>query len=309
MLFPFQPTRPVRGAAVLTCSDTTIGIPFQPTRPVRARHQTRKNTRGGGVSTHAPRTGPRARCDIHCSPTFQPAPRTGARPLSPAPSSTKVSTHAPYGRASELSFRPGRRGFNPRAPYGAGRTGDDPAERRVSTHAPRTGRGDGPAVYHFAHTSVSTHAPRTGRGVFARPSWQSFVGRFNPRAPYGARHTSWMLLIAVESGVSTHAPRTGRGPPVKSITRPSKRSFNPRAPYGARPAVKSITRPSKRSFNPRARTGRGAAGSMPTASLFQPTRPVRGAAALGLCPGAGGKFQPTRPVRGAARMPCGHYLS
>ena len=169
--------------------------------------------------------------------------------------------------------------FNPRAPYGARLDVDVAAYTNslVSTHAPRTGRG---RTEHDdkLREEVSTHAPRTGRGVFARPSWQSFVGRFNPRAPYGARHTSWMLLIAVESGVSTHAPRTGRG--LARRVRARRRIVSTHAPRTGRGAAAPAIEQDRASFNPRAPYG---ARPLPPnhrfrTIQFQPTRPVRGAA-------------------------------
>ncbi len=168
---------------------------------------------------------------------------------------------------------------------------------------------------------VSTHAPRTGRGTIIAQVVAAGCG-FNPRAPYGARpyavdrDTSvWVFqptrpvrgaacrTSGNSSGkdVSTHAPRTGRGMTSAHGIR-SGMSFNPRAPYGARP------HPCRLNLNP---------------FMFQPTRPVRGAASMrwisascrdGFNPRAPygarpdaianrlsvSKFQPTRPVRGAA---------
>ena len=82
---------------------------------------------------------------------------------------------------------------------------------------------------------------------------------FNPRAPCGARLTpseSTQVLIII----STHAPLAGRdrlecSTPISSI------NFNPRAPCGARPFISMV-----KCYH----------------SIFQPTRPLRGATIAGL---------------------------
>ena len=96
--------------------------------------------------------------------------------------------------------------------------------------------------------------------------------------------------------VSTHAPRTGRG------TWPFSKQrligcFNPRAPYGARPGKKWRNKQEK-SFNPRAPYGARQVPPVPDFSddEFQPTRPVRGAAAWRSCWWRnGGGFNPRAP--------------
>ena len=58
---------------------------------------------------------------------------------------------------------------------------------------------------------------------------------FNPRAPYGARHTLCLDKVIVNL-ISIHAPHTGRDPMHETST-PFHTDFNPRAPYGARRIV------------------------------------------------------------------------
>ncbi len=151
--------------------------------------------------------------------------------------------------------------------------------------------------------------------------------RFNPRAPYGAR-----LLVALwldnKRQVSTHAPRTGRGRwaarPMAGIhlfqpTRPvrgaalehhdkrqsRKVRFNPRAPYGARLTAAGVRHTCRRVSTHAPRTGRGDFGLnvLVPKIMFQPTRPVRGAAPPSPASRSSSEaFQPTRPVRGAAKV-------
>ena len=124
---------------------------------------------------------------------------------------------------------------------------------------------------------ISIHAPRMGRDAFTysrktsfsgfqstRPVWGATIlflrharrpENFNPRAPYGARHSPPNIIMRA-NGISIHAPRMGRDKlprarllyvrefqstrPVWGATLPSAATvspsgdFNPRAPYGAR---------------------------------------------------------------------------
>ena len=101
---------------------------------------------------------------------------------------------------------------------------------------------------------------------------------FNPRAPCGARRRKRCRL-----------------------TRSSR--FNPRAPCGARP---SAARPPcrRRRFNPRAPCGAQLIlfTSKSIISMFQSTRPVRGATAAQEEARKALEFQSTRPVRGATMV-------
>ena len=78
---------------------------------------------------------------------------------------------------------------------------------------------------------VSIHAPRVGRdGV--RVSFVECLGRFNSRAPRGARLEAGEIL-GIRVLVSIHAPRVGRDEAARMMGR-AGRGFNSRAPRGAR---------------------------------------------------------------------------
>ena len=102
---------------------------------------------------------------------------------------------------------------------------------------------------------------------------------FNPRAPCGARPSASQHGIPTEI-ISIHAPHAGRDSLVRRARR-RRTDFNPRAPCGARPLW---------------------IGSAIRFSLFQSTRPMRGATILGSrYHTAMALFQSTRPMRGATR--------
>ena len=147
---------------------------------------------------------------------------------------------------------------------------------------------------------ISIHAPRAGRDP-ASPAAVRRAIYFNPRAPCGARR--------------------GNGG-----TACGSKNFNPRAPCGARHSEPGRRPFSCRHFNPRAPCGARLTTSRaaPSFSLFQSTRPVRGATSAERrhaqqhdisihAPRAGRDklggfynngailFQSTRPVRGATR--------
>ena len=170
---------------------------------------------------------------------------------------------------------------------------------------------------------VSIHAPRTGRD-WCRSSATCPPPRFNPRAPYGARPCRLSQLTlgwgfqstrpvrgATQEAITTHRTNKFQSTrPVRGATSPtgtartSTPSFNPRAPYGARlqqvgPLARRLavsihaprtgrdwrSRPASRpvqSFNPRAPYGARLATSrrVDGSPLFQSTRPVRGATPL-----------------------------
>ena len=167
-------------------------------------------------------------------------------------------------------------GFNPRAPRGARHRRHRPEHLRiqVSIHAPRAGRDSKCRTQPWMPFCFNPRAPRGARppaniskGIVlsfnpraprgARRSMTSTTAQghcFNPRAPRGARPT--LQLAAVRTyAVSIHAPRAGRDDNFRLRTRISF-SFNPRAPRGAR---------------------RGGSGRQITGTLFQSTRPARGA--------------------------------
>ena len=190
---------------------------------------------------------------------------------------------------------------------------------------------------------ISTHAPLAGRDS-ANAAFRSFGADFNPRAPCGAR----LLCRSLLSSYPYFNPRAPCGARLRSVcasicpdlfqpTRPLRGAtcphgqaylfrlhFNPRAPCGARQAPQQTSDQALQDFNPRAPCGarpRSARRSR-SRSLFQPTRPLRGATARAdnhiphqiistHAPLAGRdtlfvyscstmlSFQPTRPLRGA----------
>ncbi len=108
-------------------------------------------------------------------------------------------------------------------------------------------------TYKYRKQQISTHAPLAGRdsrGIVLK----SRLEYFNPRAPCGARPPH-SLQVSGHGCISTHAPLAGRDAETVSH-RYLAYNFNPRAPCGARPP--SVT---------------GAINN----SIFQPTRPLRGA--------------------------------
>ena len=112
-------------------------------------------------------------------------------------------------------------------------------------------------TYKYRKQQISTHAPLAGRdsrGIVLK----SRLEYFNPRAPCGARPPH-SLQVSGHGCISTHAPLAGRDAETVSH-RYLAYNFNPRAPCGARPP--SVT---------------GAINN----SIFQPTRPLRGATFIG----------------------------
>ena len=196
-----------------------MGVPektFQSTRPVRGATVGRGAGHDGPVvSIHAPRAG-----------------RDGAARVGQGPD--KVSIHAPRAGRDDMSVCAPARSFvvSIHAPR-AGRDCDAVAHVAadlVSIHAPRAGRDGQLEIVLVDAPCVSIHAPRAGRDSRALrappPS-----GRFNPRAPCGARLISQffegvgvmfqstrpvrgatLLVQALHDLklVSIHAPRAGR---------------------------------------------------------------------------------------------------
>ena len=80
--------------------------------------------------------------------------------------------------------------------------------------------------------------------------------------------------------------------------------FNPRAPCGARRGYRLQKCQTKIDFNPRAPCGARRSKFQPQGgkTVFQPTRPLRGATVLQYLPHELVGFQPTRPLRGATRQ-------
>ena len=102
---------------------------------------------------------------------------------------------------------------------------------------------------------ISTHAPLAGRDGKLCPAY--WAGRdFNPRAPCGARHRGEHAAARVNVNFNPRAPCGARRACAGALLRAAQ-DFNPRAPCGAR--RKAITVREEMT------------------SVFQPTRPLRGA--------------------------------
>ncbi len=145
----FNPRAPY-GARLSVPGRRLVSISFQPTRPIRgATHGVPQLSELVDISTHAPHTGrDLSSADI----------KTGGQNFNP---------RAPYGarRTGQLARKGQSTYFNPRAPYGARRDADIsiPCTLTISTHAPHTGRDVQGASMTFAPHYISTHAPHTGR--------------------------------------------------------------------------------------------------------------------------------------------------
>ena len=324
---------------------------FQPTRPLRGATGTSSKTRGqGNISTHAPLAGrdmTTQRQKNHGQTNFNPRAPCGARPFAPSGinsgirfqptrplrgataweavdmASDGISTHAPLaGRDEMVQDTPVEGVISTHAPL-AGRDGAaDRSARgeRISTHAPLAGR-DRPAKLHQSRRGISTHAPLAGRDGVPRQDRPRGLD-FNPRAPCGARRSSPPERLSAPWYFNPRAP-CGARPHGRDDASQPRRDFNPRAPCGARPPALILFQ-TFRHFNPRAPCGArpGLFDNSARKSVFQPTRPLRGATDHGAAgephevisthaPLAGRdvemrslrmlyeRFQPTRPLRGA----------
>ena len=145
----------------------------------------------------------------------------------------------------------------------------------ISTHAPLAGR-DGCGMTCCTHTTNFNPRAPCGARLTPRRSRCYRIGNFNPRAPCGARQRS-------------------------GANRRAARYFNPRAPCGARLNWLTVyeLKPDISTHAPLA--GRDASACRcRRRSVFQPTRPLRGATARERRGDrVDHRFQPTRPLRGA----------
>jgi len=255
----FQSTRPARGATLIHPRQAGR-VWFQSTRPARgATFPFGIAAVRPVVSIHAPRAGrdsrPAARAGRHAR--FNPRAPRGAR----RQGDQMGDVHA---------------GFNPRAPRGARRWTSPLSRRGFAFQSTRPARGATVLVVSSIYSfPVSIHAPRAGRDRLALATTRSNAS-FNPRAPRGARLTTWPHTPPPMRFQSTRPARGATS--LASWDRPVPDSFNPRAPRGARPNIAAAT---------------------PVAAWFQSTRPARGA--TGPLPAVGSldAFQSTRPARGA----------
>ena len=213
---------------------------------------------------------------------------------------TIISIHAPHaGRdAAVVQIDFDRINFNPRAPCGARLPASQLPEISSVFQSTRPMRGATGTSANNKRIAKLFQSTRPMRGATRSMRTSSTRARnFNPRAPCGARHEpalSQLKLIAFQStrpmrgatwkrtgvdysyDISIHAPHAGRDK-IRWSSRKPRLYFNPRAPCGARRPLRT--------------------GHCP-ASIFQSTRPMRGATSLALAlPRPSGHFNP--------RAPCG----
>ena len=192
---------------------------FNPRAPYGARRQSGiHDLLVAFISIHAPHTGRDSTLIRSCviSVIFQSTRpirgATGCR-LPPRCPCRHFNPRAPYGARRQVSGRQSQlpMHFNPRAPYGARhsrlmRTG---IPLRISIHAPHTGRDSVPTS---APAQISRfQSTRPIRGATCPGRDDPAAKNFNPRAPYGARH-SFGSPYSRPIPISIHAPHTGRDP-------------------------------------------------------------------------------------------------
>ena len=201
-----------------------------------------------------------------------------------------ISIHAPL--AGRDTVRPlltiHTQYFNPRAPCGA--RPSVPAKSFlpfvISIHAPLAGRDVSPPVPRMPSFGISIHAPLAGRDR----CWFSggkFLSDFNPRAPCGAR-------------LRPLPPASGSA------------NFNPRAPCGARRLLRRSTRHGSVISIHAPLAGRDSALLFHAcrASVFQSTRPLRGATASSFrSPRPGSNFNPRAPCGARPHTPASRSVS
>ena len=146
----------------------------------------------------------------------------------------------------------------------------------ISIHAPLAGRDRG--LLRVTGLDLLFQSTRPLRGATMVNRIIGFADKFQSTRPL--RGATLNLSQAAISGyISIHAPLAGRD---RNAGRPRTvyRDFNPRAPCGARLRIEE--------------------NATLIFTLFQSTRPLRGATGLCRGPQCGpGRFQSTRPLRGA----------
>ncbi len=202
--------------------------------------------------------------------------------------------------------------FNPRAPRGARPfSGYALALCRGVFQSTRPARGaTADSAMPSAAIAVSIHAPRAGRDASICRTSRHPHGRFNPRAPRGARRRRDASCLKQCHRFNPRAPRGARLSQSADPTGDSTR-FNPRAPRGARRYSCDVIAPKPDGFNPRAPRGarRGVRRRRGEGRLFQSTRPARGATPTVTMYGdLLRRFQSTRPARGATPLALGVAL-
>ena len=190
----FQSTRPIRGATNVRRKLVWAIMHFNPRAPYGARL-----------------------CIVEDRPPyryFNPRAPSGAR-LPPG-----LHHLTPHGFQSTRPIRgatkaypsPWRQSmhFNPRAPYGArhGRRRGVSQRRKISIHAPHTGRDPDRPCGHLRNKLISIHAPHTGRDRQMRMSGARSVTFQSTRPIRGA--TCSIIPCRPTNVISIHAPHTGR---------------------------------------------------------------------------------------------------
>ena len=132
-------------------------------------------------------------------------------------------------------------------------------------------------IYHSTEqrSEVSIHAPHVGRDRLPA-TYAARFGRFNPRAPRGARRTSARLTRRFRS----FNPRASRGARQRTVRRSVARlTFQSTRPTWGATIDQAAGHPEARSFNPRAPRGARlqSTHAAPWNISFQSTRPTWGA--------------------------------
>ncbi len=177
--------------------------------------------------------------------------------------------------------------FNPRAPCGARRQGQNHEDHRLRHFNPRAPCGARPGGRAVMQEDVAFQSTRPLRGATLNRQGLFFRLRISIHAPLAGRDLIPCLASFCAVHISIHAPLAGRDFP-RAIRRTVFYYFNPRAPCGARPP---ITRP---------RSG---------IARFQSTRPLRGATPQTRHSVFFLLFQSTRPLRGATKGQHGLTMS
>ena len=211
----FQPTRPLRGATLLTLIRFASLLYFNPRAPCGARPT--RHPLIFNLITFQPTRPLRGATGLtglrYGSLVFQPT-----RPLRGATKhelerrlSNNISTHAPLaGRDVDDATVAGvNSDFNPRAPCGARLSMSLKGDCRIIFQPTRPLRGaTSMTLPLLVLILISTHAPLAGRDRMLDQS-DAFDNYFNPRAPCGAR----LACLPFDTAA---------------------KDFNPRAPCGAR---------------------------------------------------------------------------
>ena len=170
----------------------------------------------------------------------------------------------------------------------------------ISIHAPHTGRDRGhdlPAQGGGPHFN-----PRAPYGARHTPGawWMPACPYFNPRAPYGARQRVPSAFLT-GPGISIHAPHTGRDLPTLALT-PAQQRFQSTRPIRGATEISGLDLEDVLYFNPRAPYGArlSAAYPVPWNKYISIHAPHTGRDKLMRVKTIGPiGFQSTRPIRGA----------